>query len=223
MKKKKIIIVIIILAIFLIGLGVAYLFTSEQQEPSVPTEPYDRTDFDDSIEMTVSQSHYELILNLELVKEDDTITGTYQFDINHGQQLQNIVATVVEKGEMTTWNSHVDEFDNTYYYEDATQGIVVPDQADVEYIFELMRNASNVTDNSFSLTASSVAETLDSTTMRYLSGVSGDNTVVVDNDVVFSYEKEEGFFKKISSTFTINNGQKVTVSYEMRTLEDEIG
>ena len=86
-----------------------------------------------------------------------------------------------------------------------------------------MRNASNVTDNSFSLTASSVAETLDSTTMRYLSGVSGDNTVVVDNDVVFSYEKEEGFFKKISSTFTINNGQKVTVSYEMRTLEDEIG
>ena len=223
MKKKKIIIVIIILAIFLIGLGVAYLFTSEQQEPSVPTEPYDRTDFDDSIEMTVSQSHYELILNLELVKEDDTITGTYQFDINHGQQLQNIVATVVEKGEMTTWNSHVDEFDNKYYYEDATQGIVVPDQADVEYIFELMRNASNVTDNSFSLTASSVAETLDSTTMRYLSGVSGDNTVVVDNDVVFSYEKEEGFFKKISSTFTINNGQKVTVSYEMRTLEDEIG
>ena len=223
MKKKKIIIVIIILAIFLIGLGVAYLFTSEQQEPSVPTEPYDRTDFDDSIEMTVSQSHYELILNLELVKEDDTITGTYQFDINHGQQLQNIVATVVEKGEMTTWNSHIDEFDNTYYYEDATQGIVVPDQADVEYIFELMRNASNVTDNSFSLTASSVAETLDSTTMRYLSGVSGDNTVVVDNDVVFSYEKEEGFFKKISSTFTINNGQKVTVSYEMRTLEDEIG
>ena len=223
MKVKKIIIVIIILAIFLIGLGVAYLFTSEQQEPSVPTEPYDRTDFDDSIEMTVSQSHYELILNLELVKEDDTITGTYQFDINHGQQLQNIVATVVEKGEMTTWNSHVDEFDNKYYYEDATQGIVVPDQADVEYIFELMRNASNVTDNSFSLTASSVAETLDSTTMRYLSGVSGDNTVVVDNDVVFSYEKEEGFFKKISSTFTINNGQKVTVSYEMRTLEDEIG
>ena len=223
MKKKKIIIVIIILAIFLIGLGVAYLFTSEQQEPTVPTEPYDRTDFDDSIEMTVSQSHYELILNLELVKEDDTITGTYQFDINHGQQLQNIVATVVEKGEMTTWNSHIDEFDNTYYYEDATQGIVVPDQADVEYIFELMRNASNVTDNSFSLTASSVAETLDSTTMRYLSGVSGDNTVVVDNDVVFSYEKEEGFFKKISSTFTINNGQKVTVSYEMRTLEDEIG
>ena len=223
MKKKKIIIVIIILAIFLIGLGVAYLFTSEQQEPTVPTEPYDRTDFDDSIEMTVSQSHYELILNLELVKEDDTITGTYQFDINHGQQLQNIVATVVEKGEMTTWNSHVDEFDNKYYYEDATQGIVVPDQADVEYIFELMRNASNVTDNSFSLTASSVAETLDSTTMRYLSGVSGDNTVVVDNDVVFSYEKEEGFFKKISSTFTINNGQKVTVSYEMRTLEDEIG
>ena len=222
MKKKKIIIVIIILAIFLIGLGVAYLFTSEQQEPTVPTEPYDRTDFDDSIEMTVSQSHYELILNLELVKEDDTITGTYQFDINHGQQLQNIVATVVEKGEMTTWNSHVDEFDNKYYYEDATQGIVVPDQADVEYIFELMRNASNVTDNSFSLTAS-VAETLDSTTMRYLSGVSGDNTVVVDNDVVFTYEKEVDMFKKLSSTFTINGGQQVTVSYEMRTLEDEIG
>ena len=164
-----------------------------------------------------------MILNLELVKEDDTITGTYQFDINHGQQLQNIVATVVEKGEMTTWNSHVDEFDNKYYYEDATQGIVVPDQADVEYIFELMRNASNVTDNSFSLTASSVAETLDSTTMRYLSGVSGDNTVVVDNDVVFTYEKEVDMFKKLSSTFTINGGQQVTVSYEMRTLEDEIG
>ena len=223
MKKKKIIIVIIILAIFLIGLGVAYLFTSEQQEPSVPTESYDRTDFDDSIEMTVSQSHYELILNLELVKEDDTITGTYQFDINHGQQLQNIVATVVEKGEMTTWNSHIDEFDNTYYYEDATQGIVVPDQADVEYIFELMRNASNVTEYSFSLTGSSVADTLDSPTMRYLSGVSGDNTVVVDNDVVFTYEKEVDMFKKLSSTFTINGGQQVTVSYEMRTLEDEIG
>ena len=222
MKKKKIIIVIIILAIFLIGLGVAYLFTSEQQEPTVPTEPYDRTDFDDSIEMTVSQSHYELILNLELVKEDDTITGTYQFDINHGQQLQNIVATVVEKGEMTTWNSHVDEFDNKYYYEDATQGIVVPDQADVEYIFELMRNASNVTDNSFSLTASSVAETLDSTTMRYLSGVSGDNTVVVDNDVVFTYEKEVDIFKKLSSTFTINGGQQVTVSYELTTLTDTV-
>ena len=56
-----------------------------------------------------------------------------------------------------------------------------------------------------------------------MSGVSGDDVIVVDNDVVFSYEKEEGFFKKISSTFTINNGQKVTVSYEMRTLEDEIG
>ncbi len=224
MKKKYILpSIFLFLAIILIGLGGAYLFTSEQQEPSVPTEPYDRTDFDDSIEMTVSQSHYELILNLELVKEDDTITGTYQFDINHGQQLQNIVATVVEKGEMTTWNSHVDEFDNTYYYEDSTEGLPLREKSGVEYIFELMKSAKDVTETQFTIDAASLASTLEDTTIRYMSGVSGDDVIVVDNDVVFSYEKEEGFFKKISSTFTINNGQKVTVSYEMRTLEDEIG
>lgn len=40
MKKKYILpSIFLFLAIILIGLGVAYLFTSEQQEPSVPTEP----------------------------------------------------------------------------------------------------------------------------------------------------------------------------------------
>lgn len=222
MKKKFILLgIVLLITIVLFGIVVFIVPTSSNQEQPEPT-PQNTDNFITSIDKTISQSHYQLILNLELVKEDDTITGTYQFDINHGQQLQNIVATVVEKGETTTWHSHIDEFDNKYYYEDATQGIVVPDQADVEYIFELMRNASNVTDDSFSLTASSVAETLDSTTMRYLSGVSGDNTVVVDNDVVFTYEKEVDMFKKLSSTFTINGGQQVTVSYELTTLADTV-
>ena len=86
-----------------------------------------------------------------------------------------------------------------------------------------MKSAKDVTETQFTIDAASLASTLEDTTIRYMSGVSGDDVIVVDNDVVFSYEKEEGFFKKISSTFTINNGQKVTVSYEMRTLEDEIG
>ena len=222
MKKKFILLVIVLLiTIVLFGIVVFIVPTNSNQEQPEPT-PQNTDNFITSIDKTISQSHYQLILKMELIKTEEIVTGTYQFDMDHGKQIQTIDATVIQKDVTTIWHSHIDEFDNKYYYEDATQGIVVPDQADVEYIFELMRNASNVTDNSFSLTASSVAETLDSTTMRYLSGVSGDNTVVVDNDVVFTYEKEVDIFKKLSSTFTINGGQQVTVSYELTTLTDTV-
>ena len=66
---------------------------------------------------------------------------------------------------------------------------------------------------------------LEQPVIRYLTGIKGDDIITVHNDVVFYYTMDSDLklLKTLNAEFTINNDQKVTVSYEMRTLEDEIG
>ena len=172
------------------------------------------------IEKTESQSHYQLQLSFSLNLPQEEVSGNYIFDINQQTHKQNISATLNKNGTVS-WNATIDEFDNKYYYENNEQGITVSEMANVKYFFELMKDATEINANSFVIPKEKLEERLNSTSMPSLSDVKDNEKLIVDQDVTYYYEVSNQMLTKITSEFSINNGNLISVTYEFETLPDD--
>lgn len=184
-------------------------------------ETPDYSFFWEAIDKTVSQSHYQLQLTFSLDLSQEIITGNYTFDIDHQFHKQKIAATVNKEGTIS-WNATIDEYDNKYYYEDSTQGITVPEMANVEYFFELMKEAKEITANSFVISKETLEKRLNATSMPFMSGVKENENLIVDHDVTYYYEMSNQMFTQMESTFSINNGKLISANYQIKSLPDSM-
>lgn len=233
MKKKKIIIVIIILAIFLIGFGIWYQLSSQEQKETnpEPTAPpaVEISTWEDIIMKNRGQNHYYINYNFQITGSDLNVNGTLTFDINHDTQEQLIDATITKNDEEPLIYHGIYDlyYNDRFYYnlEDRSTYLSVDEKNDIENIYSLMEKATNVNAETFTISKDDMQNILEQPVIRYLTGIKGDDIITVHNDVVFHYTMDSDLklLKTLNAEFTINNGQKVTVSYEMRTLEDEIG
>lgn len=233
MKKKKIIIVIIILAIFLIGFGIWYQLSSQEQKETnpEPTAPpaVEISTWEDIIMKNRGQNHYYIDYNFQITGSDLNVNGTLTFDINHDTQEQLIDATITKNDEEPLIYHGIYDlyYNDRFYYnlEDRSTYLSVDEKNDIENIYSLMEKATNVNAETFTISKDDMQNILEQPVIRYLTGIKGDDIITVHNDVVFHYTMDSDLklLKTLNAEFTINNGQKVTVSYEMRTLEDEIG
>lgn len=233
MKKKKIIIVIIILAIFLIGFGIWYQLSFQEPEETnpEPTAPpaVEISTWEDIIMKNRGQNHYYIDYNFQITGSDLNVNGTLTFDINHDTQEQLIDATITKNDEEPLIYHGIYDlyYNDRFYYnlEDRSTYLSVDEKNDIENIYSLMEKATNVNAETFTISKDDMQNILEQPVIRYLTGIKGDDIITVHNDVVFYYTMDSDLklLKTLNAEFTINNGQKVTVSYEMRTLEDEIG
>ncbi len=233
MKKKKIIIVIIILAIFLIGFGIWYQLSFQEPEETnpEPTAPpaVEISTWEDIIMKNRGQNHYYIDYNFQITGSDLNVNGTLTFDINHDTQEQLIDATITKNDEEPLIYHGIYDlyYNDRFYYnlEDRSTYLSVDEKNDIENIYSLMEKATNVNAETFTISKDDMQNILEQPVIRYLTGIKGDDIITVHNDVVFYYTMDSDLklLKTLNAEFTINNDQKVTVSYEMRTLEDEIG
>lgn len=233
MKKKKIIIVIIILAIFLIGFGIWYQLSFQEPEETnpEPTAPpaVKISTWEDIIMKNRGQNHYYIDYNFQITGSDLNVNGTLTFDINHDTQEQLIDATITKNDEEPLIYHGIYDlyYNDRFYYnlEDRSTYLSVDEKNDIENIYSLMEKATNVNAETFTISKDDMQNILEQPVIRYLTGIKGDDIITVHNDVVFYYTMDSDLklLKTLNAEFTINNDQKVTVSYEMRTLEDEIG
>ena len=220
MKVKKIIwIICLIFAISMIVYG--FILQSKKENTEFIDESYyDSSSFVKINEKTESQSHYQLQLSFSLNLPQEEVSGNYIFDINQQTHKQNISATLNKNGTVS-WNATIDEFDNKYYYENNEQGITVSEMANVKYFFELMKDATEINANSFVIPKEKLEERLNSTSMPSLSDVKDNEKLIVDQDVTYYYEVSNQMLTKITSEFSINNGNLISVTYEFETLPDD--
>ena len=219
-KRLMIPIFLVILSLGMIVAGIIYSNDkAKKNDDEIQSSQIMIEEFTKAINQTISQPHYQLMLNIDLKKIDATITGIYRFDINHENKNQRIEETIITKDGTTTSQYYVKEDNNTFYKDNSQEEIVLSEQANIEYLFKLMYEASDITENTFTLDASAMSAMLNETVIPELINISNNESIVIENPVVFNYQLENDTFKHLISSFVVNNEQRITLLYEISPLE----
>lgn len=219
-KRLMIPIFLVILSLGMIVAGIIYSNDkAKENDDAIQSSQIMIEEFTKAINQTISQPHYQLMLNIDLKKTDATITGIYRFDINHENKNQRIEETIITKDGTTTSQYYVKEDNNTFYKDNSQEEIALSEQANIEYLFKLMYDASDITENTFTLDASAMSAMLNETVIPELINISNNESIVIENPVVFNYQLENDTFKHLISSFVVNNEQRITLLYEISPLE----
>lgn len=211
---------LVILSLGMIVAGIIYSNDkAKENDDAIQSSQIMIEEFTKAINQTISQPHYQLMLNIDLKKTDATITGIYRFDINHENKNQRIEETIITKDGTTTSQYYVKEDNNTFYKDNSQEEIALSEQANIEYLFKLMYDASDITENTFTLDASAMSAMLNETVIPELINISNNESIVIENPVVFNYQLENDTFKHLISSFVVNNEQRITLLYEISPLE----